>query len=253
VRQAVVCDCLKPPVHQGVFDLLIANNFLHHVTNKSETLRNWSRIAEKVVFNENTSTWASGWPVPYILKRLGKREKAATTASEIEKLSLQCLKSKPELEGYVNESLEIKDSVSYLAERTFFYCGLFSWVMRCYGPPTPSIVKGLFLRKPFRWIVLPLTADIAKLLIRYDEQQDRATDSFISYICTSRNYESQQPQSPLTCPDCESSLTADNNCSSCGRHFSHTDGMLFLLPREMEDLQHDYNREVSTGIPQEHL
>src|SRR5438874_2229890 len=46
VTQAVVCDCLAPPIREGSFDVLIANNFLHHVTQKEQTLSRWSRIAE---------------------------------------------------------------------------------------------------------------------------------------------------------------------------------------------------------------
>src|SRR5256714_6773186 len=56
VKRAVVCDCLAPPIREGSFDVLIANNFLHHVTHKEETLARWSRIAAKAVFNENSPT-----------------------------------------------------------------------------------------------------------------------------------------------------------------------------------------------------
>src|SRR5690349_21175349 len=94
VKRAIVCDCLAPPIREGSFDVLIANNFLHHVTHKDETLARWSRLAAKAAFNENSPTWASGWPVPYLLKKIGRRERAQRAADGIEKLSLQSLESK---------------------------------------------------------------------------------------------------------------------------------------------------------------
>jgi len=252
VKQAVVCDCLAPPIREGSFDVLIANNFLHHVTHKDETLARWSRLAAKAAFNENSPTWASGWPVPYLLKKIGRRERAQRAADGIEKLSLQSLESKQQLDACISRSYDILESVSYLSERTFFYCGLFSWMMRCYGPPMPANLKRLFLTK-LRWLALPLTADIAKLLIRYDQHQDRSTDSFISYVCKSRNYVPAETGNYLLCPGCRRELNETNRCSDCGKEYSTTDGMLFLLREELADLQQGYSYEMSLQIPKEHL
>ena len=252
VKRAVVCDCLAPPIREGSFDVLIANNFLHHVTHKEETLARWSRIAAKAVFNENSPTWASGWPVPYLLRKLGRKERAEHAAAGIEKNSLQSLESKDRLDAHVSASYEILECVSYMSERTFFYCGLFSWIMGCYGPPTPANLKKLFLTK-LRWLALPLSADIAKLLIRFDQHQDRSKDSFISYVCKSRNYVPAKAGNYLLCPNCQGELTETSQCTACRKEYSNTDGMLFLLPEELADLQQGYNYEVSLQIPREHL
>jgi hypothetical protein len=252
VRRAVVCDCLAPPIREGSFDVLIANNFLHHVTRKEETLARWSKIAAKVVFNENSPTWASGWPVPYLLKRFGRKEWAQQVASDIEKQSLQSLEPKNRLDTYVSNNYEIVECVSYMSERTFFYCGLFSWIMGCYGPPTPADLKGLFLTK-LRWLALPLSTDVARLLIRYDQHLDRSNDSFISYMCKSRNYVRVCDDNFFLCPKCQTGLTESNLCANCGKAYSSTDGMLFLLPEELADLQQGYNHEVSSQTPREHL
>jgi ubiquinone/menaquinone biosynthesis C-methylase UbiE len=252
VKRAVVCDCLAPPICEGSFDVLIANNFLHHVTQKEETLARWSRIAAKAVFNENSPTWASGWPRPYVLRKLGRKDKAGDAADAIEKMSLQSLESKQRLDEYVSKSYEVDECVSYMSERTFFYCGLFSWMMRCYGPPTPAKMKNLFLTK-LRWLALPLSRDVAKLLIRYDQHQDRSTDSFISYLCTSKNYVAARAGSYLLCADCQQQLNEANRCERCGKEYSYTDGMLFLLPESLKDLQQGYNYELSLQTPKEHL
>jgi ubiquinone/menaquinone biosynthesis C-methylase UbiE len=252
VKRAVVCDCLAPPIREGSFDVLIANNFLHHVTQKEETLARWSGIAAKAVFNENSPTWASGWPRPYVLRKLGFYNKSERAADEIEKMSLQSLEAKQRLDEYVSKSYKVDECVSYMSERTFFYCGLFSWMMRCYGPPTPAKMKQLFLTK-LRWLALPLSADLAKLLIRYDQHQDRSTDSFISYLCTSKNYVAAETGNYLVCADCQQQLSEANGCEPCGKEYSYTDGMLFLLPESLKDLQQGYNYELSQQTPKEHL
>jgi len=167
-------------------------------------------------------------------------------------VGLQYLESKEILDLRVAKHYEILECTSYLSERTFFYCGLFSFLMGCQGPPTPPRLKHLFLTK-LRWLALPLSADIAKLLIRYDQYQDRSTDTFVSYVCKSRNYVPAQDGSYLQCPDCEQELDAAIRCPACGKAYSSTDGMLFLLPKELKDLQQGYNHQVAAQLPAEHL
>ena len=222
------------------------------MTKKEETLARWSGIAAKAIFNENSPTWASGWPQPYVLRKLGQTDKAAGAADAIEKMSLQSLEPKQRLDEYVLKSYEVDECVSYMSERTFFYCGLFSWMMRCYGPPTPAKLKKIFLTK-LRWVALPLSARLAKLLIRYDQYQDRSTDSFISYLCTSKNYVAAGSGNYLVCAQCREQLSDANVCGGCGKEYSYTDGMLFLLPEELKDLQQGYNYELSLQTPKEHL
>ena len=253
VRQAIVCDCMNPPVLDGSFDVLIANNFLHHVTNKEEVLSKWAKIADHAVFNENSPTWASGWAVPYLLAKFGRRKKAGRIAAQIEKDSLQSLESKTALDAHVTRTYDIVQCDSYMSERTFFYAAIFSFIMGCYGPPTPRLLKGLFLSRRLRGLILPLTVRLAKLLIRFDQFQDRTTDSFISYIGKSRNYRPARPGNYLACPDCRIELSETNRCTECDRKYSSTDGMLFLLPKELPDLQPEYSVKMASQIPKEHL
>lgn len=253
VKQAIVCDCLNPPIREGSFDVLVANNFLHHVTHKEQTLSDWSRIAEKAFFNENTPYWASCWPVPYAYRKLGRKEAAARIAEQIERNLLQSLESKETLDNIIKKNYEIMECVSYMSERTFFYCGIFSFIIGSYGAPTPPLMKELSLSRRLRKLVLPLTADLAKLFIRYDQYRDRQRDAFITYVCRSRNYLSKPGENKLACPDCQGELTNTNRCRECKREYTYTDGMLFLLPKELEDLQQEYNYEVSVQTPREHL
>jgi ubiquinone/menaquinone biosynthesis C-methylase UbiE/uncharacterized protein YbaR (Trm112 family) len=258
VKQSIVCDCLTPPVLPGSFDVLVANNFLHHVTHKERTLATWSRIAEKAVFNENTPYFASCWTVPYVLRKLGRKESAVRATAKIESHLSQCLKPKETLDTIINKDYEIVHCVSFMSARTFFYCSLFSHAFGIFGAPvfgapTPPWIKELSQSRYLRGLIIGLTSDIAKLLVRFDQDQDRARDTFISYSCKSRNYVRETLESPLACPDCGAALTLSNQCTACDRAYTSKDGMLFLLAQELRDLQHEYSYEVSAQTPKEHL
>ncbi|HSE17289.1 MAG TPA: methyltransferase domain-containing protein [Pyrinomonadaceae bacterium] len=253
VKQAIVCDCMTPPIRPGSFDLLVANNFLHHITNKEKSLAVWSRIADKAFFNENTPYFASAWTRPYMLEKLGRKQRAAEVSAQIERHLNQCLKPQETLDTIVNKDYEIKRRVTFFSARTFFYCSLFSYIFGCYGAPTPLWIKKLSQSKLLHWLIIPLTSDVAKLLIRFDQNEDRARDTFISYSCKSRNYVPETMESYLACPDCGAALNLSNQCAACAREYTSDDGMLFLLPQGMKDLQHEYSHELSARTPAEHL
>lgn len=253
LKQAIVCDCLRPPIGGGYFDVILANNFLHHVTQKEQTLANWSRVAGKVLFNENTPYWASSWPAPYLLRRLGFNKAAARTANQIERTAIQCLKRKEVLDAAVLKEYEIVESTSYMSERTFFLCAIFSFIMRCMGPPTPPHLKHWFLNTPLRRIALPLTDCLAKLLIRFDQFQDRASDAFVSYLCQSRHSSLGRHDLYLLCPQCDRELSLSDQCKECGQTYSSMDGMLFLLQEKLDHIRRDYDPETAVSLPNEHL
>ena len=57
--------------------------------------------------------------------------------------------------------------------RTFFLCAIFSFLMRCTGPPTPPRLKRIF--RPLRPLVLPLTKTLASSFGSTSFRIDRAT------------------------------------------------------------------------------
>jgi hypothetical protein len=253
VKRAVVCDCLRPPISGGHFDAVIANNFLHHVTRKAETLANWSKVAPELIFNESTPYWASHWAPPLILRKLGFKRAAQLKVDEILLTQMQHLDSKETLEKLVLKDYEIIESSSYFSARTFFICAVYSFIMRCYGPPTPAHLKNLFLRKPLRWFALPLTRVMAELLIRYDQHQDRSQDVYVSFVCKSRFAFGRPLENYLNCPRCDAKLTESDRCQGCGKQYESQDHMLFLLPQEIEDIETGYDPNLARLTPAEHL
>ena len=251
VDRAVVADGLHPPVRSGSFDLVLSMNFLHHVTEKRETVREWARIAPTLLFNENTVYWASGWPGPYLLRRIGLTGPADRYAKRIELRSLQRLLPRPTLDTEIAAAARIKEEASFLSERTFFLCGLFSYLMLCYGPPTPPILKRVFLG-PLRWIALPLSRSLARLLIRFDAGEDRATDTFIFYECEGDRSAAADRGRELICPRCASELDGAR-CSSCGVIYPQADGMLFLVSPQFASVFDEYSRREGSPIRAEHL
>jgi hypothetical protein len=252
VREAVVCDCLEPPLREGSFDLIVANNFLHHVTEKSKPLAAWSAIAENAVFNENTVYWASSWVRPYLLAALGLKNKAARATQEIERAHWQSLLSIDRLNAIVKNHYDIQRAVSYLSARTFFLCAIFSFLMRCTGPPTPPRLKRLFLGS-LRPLVLPLTKTVARLLLRFDEFQDRSRDAYVSYVGRSRAFSRSGQSGHLVCPACRGSLDTRDACVKCGAEYVRGDGLLFLLPPDMDHIRTGYQTTLAATLEKELL
>jgi ubiquinone/menaquinone biosynthesis C-methylase UbiE len=252
VKRAIVCDGLNPPIREGTYDLLLSVNLLHHVTQKEATVSNWASVASVLLFNENTPSWATGWTAPYLLKKLGLRGMAARKAREIEVHSLQCLEGVDKLEEHIRPHCEIKEQVSFMSERTFFYASVFSFLMRCYGPPTPVLLKRIFLG-PLHRVVLPLTEKLAELLIAYDAYQDRSADSFVVFLAQSKKFSPGQTDQDLICPRCRTSLNADQRCAECETTYLFKDGMLFLLPEELGHIAEQYKSEIASSISTQHL
>ena len=250
VGRAVIADGLNPPFSQGAFDLLLSNNFLHHVTQKRSTLGNWSKLASTLVFNENTPYWASGWTAPYILRQLGLERLSRRSASAFERNSLQSLESMKTLTEYAQSVSEVRDRTSFISERTFFYCSLFSFALRCTGPPTPSLWKTVALG-PLRSVVLPLTRTLARMLIEFDAYQDRSTDTFVAFRCrTAQRRESRTTE--LICPLCSGEVV-ELRCQRCGEQFPQKDGMIFVLPPHLRGVFQDYRSEIAAATASEHL
>jgi hypothetical protein len=251
VTQALVCDALAPPFRPGSFDLLVANNFLHHVTGKKATVKAWTELADVVMFNENTPEWASGWCRPFILRRLGARKTSARVASAIERAHLQHLETRDQLESTVPDDCDLASTTSYFSERTFFLSALLSSALRCTGPPTPAVVKRVMLG-PLVRIALPLSSRLVKALIRYDSLQDRDRDAYISFTLVRRaSRASAQPR--FVCPDCAADCSPPEACPRCGRAFAEIDGMLFMLPEEFRQIETEYSAELARTVPAEHL
>lgn len=252
VKQSVVCDCIDPPIESGTFDGLVANNFVSHVTDKGKMLRNWSRIARVAMFNDETPYWGTSWAGPYMLRRLGFAGPSQRNEQAILRDHSQCLLPKPVLDEIVSRDWEASTSVSYMSERTFFYCALFSFLMRYTGPPVPMVVKRL-LTGPFRFYALSLTATLGHLLIQFDCCQDRSRDTFVSYALTSKRFRPSTSAGCLLCPKCRGRLDDGEYCARCLRQYGAQSGMLFLLPDELQGIEAAYDPKMAEEFPREHL
>jgi len=254
VERAVIADCTNPPVRPGSFDLLLANNFLHHVTEKERSLANWSRIAAQVCFNENTRYWASSFFVPFVLGRLGFTEAGEQETERIEATHWQHLWTSEHLDDLVKQYYSIAERRSFLSEWTFFLCGVFSWLMAASGPPTPPILKRAMNAFPLRRIAHPLTAALACALLEYDESQDRTRDAFVCYLCDTGVRPDEDARSrPLACPDCDGVIGAEDRCAGCGRAYRTSGGMLFLLPKSLDDVRAGYDQALAESLTSEQL
>jgi hypothetical protein len=252
ISARIVGDAMDPPIQEGAFDILVSNNFLHHVEDKSGTLRNWANKARTALFNENTPYWASSWTVPYVLRGLGLGAWSRKSSDRIEAKSVQRLQTIDVLTRTISDNYEIVEQFSFLSERTFFLCSLFSFLLRCLGPPTPALAKRLSLG-PFAWGAIPLTYVLGKLLLHYDLHQDRSRDTFIVFLCRSRRFRERQLAGVLACPACRGVVDDRGRCAGCAKQYEVRDGMLFLLPPELDQIRTAYSRAEAQATPTEHL
>lgn len=251
VHTGIVGDGLNPPLTHGGYDLLISNNFLHHVTEKASTIRNWSAVASRVLFNDNTPYWSRSFARPYVLRAFGLRNAAENAAKDIELELMQHLESQDAVIRYARESCDIVEQQSFLSSKAFFLCATFSALIGSYGPPTPRLMKLLYNRilSP---LAIPLTRAIAKAIVRFDATQDRSTDTYLTLLCESRLFKRASSDAKLRCPACGGNLSGQT-CTACGATYERKDGMLFLLPSELAQVAMQYRPEVAASIPSEHL
>jgi len=99
-----------------------------------------------------------------------------------------------------------------------------------------------------RPLALPLTKTVARLLVRFDEFQDRSRDAYVSYVGRSRAFSRSGQSGYLVCPACRGSLDARDACLKCGTEYVRGDGLLFLLPRDMDHIRTGYWAEAAARL-----
>lgn len=252
IAKRIVADCLNPPIESGGASFIMSNNFLHHVTDKKETLEHWSSIARYALFNENTNYWAEGWYKPYILKSLGLRRAAKKVVEQIANQSLQTLWRKAELGILVKQFYEIQREESFFHEKVFFLSSICSAFLFCYGPPTPKLQKKV-MNGIFAPITKRITYHAAKALIEYDAILPRDRDVFICWVLESRKVKQHfiGDEIKLVCPDCSERLHG-SQCHHCQRSFEEKGGMLFLLPKKLAE-EISFRQEKANVLGEEHL
>jgi len=252
VATRVIADCLNPPIIKGGAAAIICNNLLHHVTDKKKTLRKWAEIAPYAIFNENTNYWASGWIKPYLYRLIGLDSLAEKIEDKIKKRQLQSLRTIEELDLLVGNYYEIISENSFFSAKVFFYCSIFSFLLFCYGPPTPKRQK--VIMNNLCWpLTRVLSFHLAKTLIEFDAIQNRDTDTYVIWSVKSNliQPEAVNDEIMFSCPDC-GEILQNNYCRKCGRLFEVIDDMLFLLPNALNEKISNY-RTFSSKLDKEHL
>jgi hypothetical protein len=98
-----------------------------------------------------------------------------------------------------------------------------------------------------------LTKTLARRLVRFDEFQDRSHDAYVSYVGRSRAFRRSGQSGHLVCPACRGGLDTTDACAKCGTKYVRGDGLLFLLPREMDHIRTDYQVAVAATLGKELL
>jgi 2-polyprenyl-3-methyl-5-hydroxy-6-metoxy-1,4-benzoquinol methylase len=253
VRQSIVSDCLELPIEPGTFGFLVANNLLHHISNKRKVLEQFSQIAEFVLYNENTPAWTGNQTMPFFLRTVGFKEKATAKVKELNQRYLQDLWPLSKCDHEFERHFLKLERESFLNERTYAAAFLFSAIFRGTAPVEPE-VKAILLSSPFKALTLWLTKHLAELLIAYDFCQERKDDVFVSYYGKSKKFKKTKTSNYLRCPECKKgSLKKSLQCGICGASYQKTDGMIFLLEKKNNDVAVNYSIRRGEIKVAEHL
>ena len=251
VQRAVVCDCTNPPLLPGSVDLLIANNFLQHVTDKRRVLENWSRAARFVAFNDCTPDWSRALPPSWMLGRIGMKALSKRVAAVVDALGAQSLVSRAALEAIIVENFEIVRSATFFSERTYCLANFHSLLCLHVGP-VPEEIKQCLLHPWLRHLSTGMTRSLSDLLIQFDSRESRQRDVDLCYIGKSLAVSAVCNEGWLRCA-CGNAVDKKGHCNGCGRHYATVDGMLFVVPEDLTHLEVNYDPRKAAEFPREHL
>lgn len=243
VSRAVVADCKALPIADKSFHVLIANNFMHHIQNKRETLTHYAQKAGHIIFNENTPFWSSYQAEPYELMQQGYVNLSRVKTHEFSLNSYQHLNSVDELNAIVDQSsLSVVDKVSYF-DRSLFYMArsLLSPLTRSVWVPSPA--RNLYESKELSPIIQTITKELSKLLILADASMDRKGDTFVSYSCASTVNQDTAPEDFDLRLEATSQEAAEREDASGGEavQLGIVNGMEFVLPLRLSGLYAKYD------------
>ncbi len=251
VQRALVCDCTEPPLHPGSVDLLISNNFLHHVTDKGRVLRNWSKVARYCAFNDCTPDWSRALPPSWILRKVGLIGLSNRIAAVVDTLGAQSLQPREVLEATVNEHFEVVSSASFFSARTYCIANVYSLLCLHMGP-IPEEIKQCLLHPWLRRMSTGLTQELCDLLIQFDSRERRDEDVALCYIGRSRSVAASPRQQGLRC-ECGGEVNEGGECNACALRYSCVDGMWFILPAHLKYVEANYDPRAAAEFPREHL
>jgi hypothetical protein len=243
VKDAIICDIMSCPVKPGCFDMLVANNFLHHVTDKEHMLKIWAGLAPISIFNECTEQWKRAWPAPYILERLGCKDWSTRRSARIEDNFNNTFLAENAIDEQVQTHHDIARRESYLSKPVMLLCFLFCVLQRANGPLTGDDARLLLslCRGLLNPLAMPATRKLAKLLIVWDAVRERSQDAYVSYTLRSRSFLAAADNGYIMCPNCKRDLGGIPKCLACEIEYDRICGMLFLLPRELSHIQEGFN------------
>ena len=243
VKDAIICNIMDSPVKPGSFDVVVSNNFLHHVTDKERVLQIWAGLAPTAIFNECTDEWKLAWPGPYVLSKLGLTDWSASRAERVEDKFNNTFLPADVVDAKVQTHHDIARRVSYLSKPVMSLCFLFCVLQRANGPLTGEDARPILAlcRGILRPLVMPATRELARLLIVWDALRNRNEDAYVSYTVTSRSFTKAEGTGYLLCPNCRQDLNGVPECSACGVKYERICGMLFLLPKELAHVQSAFN------------
>ena len=248
VLGTVVSDAKNPPIHSGCLDLIVSNNFLHHVSSKIDVLNHFAQTSNYVLFNESTYEWARGHPGPFTKRESGWPNIAKyLTEMECER-NAQHLLSIPELNQIISQAgFQVIDCFSFLSRSSIYYSKILEVPVYL-----PVQFHEILMNSEMLIKVKELTKKLATMLIVYDYYQDRSFDAYVSYYAQSSKWQkSQHTKMALSCIECQGRISIDDSlqsnikCPHCHSAYPCKKGMIFILPDGLKDICDSFDEHIN--------
>jgi len=254
ISQAIVCDCMNPPLNKNSIDILVSNNFIHHVTDKEGVIRNWARAAAYVYFNECSQSWSEALLPSYFLHGIGFHDLARRIAQTVNLLGAQCLLPRNELDALFSREVQVEEVHAFISQFTYCMATIPSLVCLQMGP-TPFEIRQALAGSLVEGLVDRLTKRLSELLLYLDQTSMRSADDvLIHYFCKSKSAKKRRSGGVIRCAcGSEQGLSSEGICPACGRAYPKIDGMLFVLPEHLSTILDNYDGESAAAFPKEHL
>ena len=247
VLGAIVSDAKNPPICPGCIDLIVSNNFLHHVSSKIDVLNHFAQISNYILFNENTYDWALAHPNSFEKDQNGFPNIAKYFAEMQCERDAQHLLSIPELNQIISRSgFRIIDCFSFLSRSSLFYSKLL-------GTPIylPVEFRDFLANSEVLTKVKKLTKKLVEVLIVYDYYQDRSCDTFVSYYAQSTVWRiSLDTKITLSCLESKGAINRQKNsvrCPHCNVVYPIKEGMIFMLPDGLKNIYDSFDEHAHIG------
>ena len=237
-RKLAIIDASQVPLPSNCLSTVIMNNLIHHLPDRSETLKEMHRILKPggmFIFTDEFEGWAtSQWHIKI-------KESSKSYQNRLDSFlqrTVQCLLSDKQfwLEQAEANGWEVCEMREFFSNRSMYLSSYLETLQQKMGSPTPKPIRDILGKLPLlKKMQLSLTKQIAEHFITRDYelcQQYGATSIFVALRKKGESEPGEVNEPVLVCPTCKGMLVSGEDgdlCRACRKTYPRFSGIPFLI------------------------